>query len=379
MGLSASQAGEPVGEGLAEIGGRKPFLGALAADPGHALEPVRVLEQGADFSAEGLRVALGEDTGFGGDDGRHAAAFVSDRGGAAGQSFGVDDAEVFLFFRGSGENAGGVDEVGLVLGGNEAEQPAAVAEIGLDPLAQFAVADENGRREVGVFAAGGDDVLRSLGQGQGAGADDEALWKLVALDDIAGGAGTKFVEVDAAGQDQKTVFRNLDHVADQVVAHVVGGDQQTSGALDGVLDLRPDGVVVHALVAGFDAGAVEEQGVGLAGARGDVGGGDGAEIGVVAEDDIDLVDDRFEGGFVVGQVGHGFVERHRRDLFLGVTGRGQVLVDGPDRRAQFDVVVDGTAGTVADIRVHEMYLGAVRSQVGGLLPGDLATAPASVE
>ena len=173
----------------------------------------------------------------------------------------------------------------------------------------------------------------------------------------------ELVEIDTAREHQETFQRQIDERTDEPVADVLGRHQDAIGALDRLLDQRPQSIVVFPLVPRFDPGAMEKERVGFAGAAGNIRRGDRADAGMMPEDDIDLVDDRLQRTLIVREIRHGARIRHDGNLFLVTARRRQVFVDGGYGAVKFDVLVERTRRTFADPGMHEENTASVRREI----------------
>jgi hypothetical protein len=104
-----------------------------------------------------------------------------------------------------------------------------------------------------------------------------------------------------------------------------------------------------------------------------------AQVGVIAEEDVDLVDHAFQGAFVVRQVRLSLFVGHPGDGALLVACGGEVFVNGDLFTVQEYVDVGRALDSLADPGVHEEDVMSALDQVPRVLPGSFTAAASLVQ
>lgn len=148
---------------------------------------------------------------------------------------------------------------------------------------------------------------------------------------------------------------------------------------DGALDLSPHGVIVSARMARLDTRPVQEQHIRLAVALRDASCGDGTQIRVVPNHNVNIIHNGLERSLIVRRVCHRLITTHRGYWFLLGPRAGEVLMNRHDVAVQFDVDVGAARNASTDIGMHEDDLVVSLHEMTTMRARDFSAAPAAIQ
>lgn len=122
----------------------------------------------------------------------------------------------------------------------------------------------------------------------------------------------EYIDIDPAWQHQEPIERHIHKRSDEIISNVIGCDNNALGPQNRYFNLLPYGIVVRRKMARFDSRAVKKKDVRLVVTSSDIGRSDGADIGMVADHQVDVGYHRFQCAFVGGQVCQGLFVAHGR-------------------------------------------------------------------